>query len=490
MKSIKKLYWKIFSVFIFILIALGSIFIFTTVKTVVAYNDEAIQRLHAGVAKQIASDTRPFIDGAVNKPVVEKLFHNTMILNPGAEIYLLDSTGKILSYSAPDSVVKRTSVSLQPIKEFIAARGPIFIKGDNPRHANAKKIFSAAAVQNDHELKGYIYVVLGGDQYQSITAVLFNSYIAKIALLGILFAIVAALLVGSAAFSFITRDLNNITAHVQQFEQGNWDERIAFQPGSELGVLAATFNKMAGTIKKNIESIEAMEQSRMELIANVSHDLRTPLAVIKGYAETLQLKQTVLTDQEKEQYISILVKSSTNIKKLVDELFELSKLDAKTVIPNFENFSIAELLLDNVMRYRIIATEKQVDIISGLAHGVPMVNADIALIDRVLQNLIGNAIKFTPAQGKIYARLSVLENGVQVCISDTGIGIPTEKLAGIFERYYRTDSNGTDTSGIGLGLAIVRKILRLHGTEITVSSTNGQGSTFSFELPFHKNQGV
>ncbi|MEO5591831.1 MAG: HAMP domain-containing sensor histidine kinase [Chitinophagaceae bacterium] len=488
MKIIKKLYWKIFIVFLLILIALGSIFIFITARTVLAYNEEASQHLHAGVAKQIASDTHSFIDGAVNKPVVEKLFHNTMILNPGAEIYLLDPEGRILSYSAPDSVVKRKTVNLQPINKFIAAGGNIFIEGDNPRHTDAKKVFSAAAVYNEERLKGYIYVILGGDKYQSVTSVMLNSYIVRIALLGILFTIVAALLVGSAAFSFITRDLNSITAHVKKFEQGNWKERIVFHQGSELGQLAATFNKMADTIEANIENIQTMEKSRRELIANVSHDLRTPLAVIKGYAETLQLKKDVLPDEEKDKYISILVKSSTNLKRLVDELFELSKLDAKTIVPDFEIFSLSELLLDNIARYQIIASEKFIIIKPVIAGEVPMVYADIGLVDRVLQNLIANAIKFTPQYGTITMSLIIKTATVLVSIKDTGIGIPEGKLNGIFERYYRTNDKGTDTSGIGLGLAIVRKILELHGSQIYVTSTEGDGSNFFFELPIRKKQ--
>ena len=135
----------------------------------------------------------------------------------------------------------------------------------------------------------------------------------------------------------------------------------------------------------------------MELIGNVSHDLRTPLAVIKGYAETLQIKRDELPDTEKDRYIAILVKSSTDLKRLVDELFELSKLDAKTVVPEFEVFSLSELLVDNVGRYQIIAGEKSITIQAIVPHEMPMVYADIALVDRILQNLIENAIKFTPA---------------------------------------------------------------------------------------------
>ena len=157
MKPVNKLYWKIFAVFFMITVALGSIYILLTAKTVIAYSEEANQRLHAAVAKQIAADTKPFIDGNINKPVVQTLFHNVMTLNPGAEIYLLDEQGRILSYSAPDSVVQLTSIHLEPVKKFIAADGNLFIEGDNPRHIEGRKVFSAAPV-NNHGKTAWVYI--------------------------------------------------------------------------------------------------------------------------------------------------------------------------------------------------------------------------------------------------------------------------------------------------------------------------------------------
>ncbi len=486
MKAIKKLYWKVFIVFLLILISLGSVFIFIFARTVVAYNDEASQHLHAGVAKQIAADTHSFVNGDINKPVVEKLFHNVMVLNPGAEIYLLDSAGHILTYSAPDSVVKRHVVNLKPIQKFIGAGGNIFIEGDNPRHTGSTKIFSAAPVYNGSHLTGYVYVILGGDKYQSVTSVMFNSYIAKIAMLGILFTVIAALAIGSASISFITRDLDAIVAHVQQFERGNWGQRIVFQKGSEFGELAATINKMADTIVSNIKAIETVEQSRRELIANVSHDLRTPLAVVKGYAETLQLKKNELPEIEKDKYISLLVKSSESLSKMVDELFELSKLDAKATAPQFEFFSLPELVLDNAARYQLLANEKSIRIETSITTDIPLVYGEIALIDRVLQNLISNAIKFTHPGGIITACVFADVTNVKVQIKDTGIGIPPDKLDGIFERYYHADYQENDRSGIGLGLAIVRRILEVHHSNIYVTSVEGVGTVFSFTLPIQK----
>ena len=235
------------------------------------------------------------------------------------------------------------------------------------------------------KLRGYIYVILGGDKYASITSVLLNSYIFRIAVTGILFTVIAALLIGFAAFLFITSDLNKITSHVKAFQQGKWNERITIRSGGDLGLLANTFNTMADTLASNLENIKAIEQSRMELIANVSHDLRTPLAVIQGYAQTLQLKKEILTDTEKEHYTEILIKSSSNLKKLVDELFELSKLDAKVTILQKEPFSIAELMLDNIAKYTILTDEKCLKMEVTMSENIPMVYADIGLIDRVLQ---------------------------------------------------------------------------------------------------------
>ncbi len=485
-RFLSKLYWKIFAIFLVIIISLGGIYIFITAKTVISYFQETSQRLHADVARKIAEDTQPFINGAINKPAVEDLFHDVMILNPGAEIYLLNKEGHILTYSAPDSVVTQSAVSLAPIEKFLASNGSIFIEGDNPRHKGAKKVFSAARIETRGIHKGYIYVILGGDKYESVTSVLMNSYKLKIAVASIIFTVLAALLVGLAAFVFITRDLNKIIGHVKEFQKGNWGERIHLNSGGDLGLLARTFNNMADTIAANIENVKAMEQSRLELIANVSHDLRTPLAVIQGYAETLLLKKSSLSENEKEHFTGIVVKNASKLKKLVDELFELSKLEARAIVPNFEQFSIAELLLDNVMRYRILADEKGITIHTDIPKDTRLVYADVGLIDRVLQNLIDNALNFTPPKGTVIAGLKPMNGDIEVSIADNGVGIPPEKLPHIFERYTHAEYKGAGNAGIGLGLAIIKKILELHNTVVHVKSNVAEGSIFYFNLPVVK----
>ncbi len=483
MRYLSKLYWNIFIIFLLIIIALGGIYIFITARTVISYFEETNQRLNASVAKHIAEDIQPLVKGSVNKSAVESHFKKVMNLNPAAEIYLLDNEGKILAYSAPDSVVKRSTITLGPVEKFIAANGTVLVEGDNPRRMGSKKAFSAARIEHEGKHEGYIYIILGGDQYESVTSPLIKSYRLRIAIASILFTVLAALVIGLVASLFITRDLTKIINKVKEFQKGNWFERIRLNSGGDLGLLASTFNSMADTIEANIKNIKAMEQSRLELIANVSHDLRTPLAVMQGYAETLLLKKETLSENEKEHYTQVIIKSATKLKKLVDELFELSKLEAKSIVPDFEQFSIAELLLDNVLKYRILAEEKGIIIYTNIPKDSRMVYADIGLIDRVLQNLIDNALKFTPANGTITAELKQTDGDIEVSISDSGIGISPEQLPFVFDRYTHADYKGADNAGIGLGLAIIKKILELHKTTIHVKSAVMEGSTFHFNLP-------
>ena len=483
MRHLSKLYWKISGVFLVIILTLGGVYIYIASKTAVSYFEETNQRLNASVAKQIAEDTRPFKNDTINKAEAERHFKNVMGLNPAAEIYLLDTKGRILAYSAPESAVKRSTIALEPVEKFIATKGTVFLEGDNPRRHGSKKAFSAARIEHNGVHEGYIYIILGGDKYESVTDDLMNSYKLKIGLASILFTVLAALLIGLVAFLFITRDLNKIIRQVKEFQTGNWQTRIKLNSGGDLGLLASTFNNMADNIESNMENIKAMEQSRLELIANVSHDLRTPLAVIQGYAETLLLKKEILTESEKEHYTQIVVKNSGKLKKLVDELFELSKLEAKAIVPRFEQFSIAELLLDNVLKYRILAEEKGITIHTNIPKDTRLVYADVGLIDRVLQNLIDNALKFTPVNGTVIAGLKPTDGHIEVSIADSGIGIPSEKIHQIFERYTHADYKESGKSGLGLGLAIIKKILELHNTIMYVKSKVEEGSIFYFPLP-------
>lgn len=259
----------------------------------------------------------------------------------------------------------------------------------------------------------------------------------------------------------------------------------------EVEQLEAAFDDMSLRLREQIARIERIESARRELVANVSHDLRTPLAALRGYLDTLILKNGALSAARRNEYLGIALRHSERLSKLVEELFELSKLESHETEPRREPFSIAELVQDNVQRYQIHASQRGVGLTANLREELPLVIGDLGLIERVLENLLENALRFTPEGGSVTVELDydpAADRVVVVRMADTGCGIAESEIEHIFERYYKAKrsarpDHGPSGRGSGLGLAITKRILDLHGSAIKVESVPGAGSTFSFSLP-------
>jgi signal transduction histidine kinase len=240
---------------------------------------------------------------------------------------------------------------------------------------------------------------------------------------------------------------------------------------------------MADILTVNIDKLKQVENLRRELIANVSHDLRTPIAIIRGYVETLQMKEETITVEERKQYINTVRESAEKLERLVNELFELSKLEANQVLAKKEPFIISELVSDISNKYQLIAETKNISISTVLSKELPPVFADISLIERVMQNLIDNALKFTPSGGKIEIKtLKSTDNNIEISVTDNGIGIPENDREQIFARYYKANNFTDLKNSTGLGLAIAKKILDLHQSTLDLVSVENSGSSFIFKL--------
>jgi signal transduction histidine kinase len=264
-------------------------------------------------------------------------------------------------------------------------------------------------------------------------------------------------------------------------------QRCAAQPaqrGDEIDRLGATFQAMTRRIRQQVQTLQYTDTLRRELVAHVSHDLRTPLAALHGYLETLFLKNNQLTPEDRRHYLDIAVRHSTRLGKLVAELFELAKLDAHETQVHPEAFSLAELVQDVVQKFQLMAQQKQQQLQAQLTDDLPFVRADIGLIERVLDNLIQNALQYTAPGGTIRVALKLQRPRIAVQVTDTGNGILSEDLPYIFERFYRAGKGRQDVAGgVGLGLAIAKRILELHGSSITVDSPVHGGTTFTFHFP-------
>jgi len=483
-ESSNSLYWRISATLLLLLVVLGIGYLSIAGYTANRYYQESVQRLRAGLAESATKEVKPLIKGEIQKPAIMDYMHSAMVMNPIAELYLLDPEGKIMTHAAPtEATIKMEKVNLKPIKEFIAADEKPFIIGDDPRHPEVCKVFSAAPIFEDGELTAYVYIILQSDVEAKANAGLFGSYMLSLGATMFFITLFGALALGLIAIWFMTKKLRNITKQVRRFKEGDYEARICKEDRKDFPVLADTYNEMADTIVANLDELKSVENLRRELIANVSHDLRTPLAIVQGYVETLLIKEDNISKEDRTKYLKTSMSSLERLSTLIAQLFEYSKLEAKQIEPIKEPFFISELAQDVAAKYQILAKEKGIKIHLEEKENLPLVFADVGLVERVIQNLMDNALTYTPKEGEVTIELSSFKESVQIGIKDTGPGIPEEDHSFIFERYRRASRTGKRSKGAGLGLAIVKKILELHDTSIQVKSKLDEGTAFMFHLP-------
>ena len=365
--------------------------------------------------------------------------------------------GSILKHVALEGEVKSESVSLGPIKECLKGPKEGVMLGDDPRHPGEPKIFSTAPVLTDAgELQGYVYIILASEQKAGVVDMLAGSYFLKLTGRLMLLALLITLCFGLVAIFWITKNINTLSEGFKRFRSGDLGARIKFKGSGELPQMADTFNDMASTIERNIEELKGVDELRKELISNVSHDLRTPISSIQGYAETLLMKGENVSPEDRKEYLETIVKGSDRLQTLVNDLFELSKLEAGKIELRLEPMSLGELVHDVVSKFRLSASEKGININTVLAEDLPIVEVDVQKIERVLQNLIDNAVKFCDQGDQINIQLDARNTDkVKVRIEDTGAGIPGDELPHIFDRYFKSERSA-QSGGTGLGLAIVK----------------------------------
>jgi signal transduction histidine kinase len=484
-KTFNSLYWRISAAFLIMLSLIGLAYVYITAHSSGIYFQQVNQRLNHNAASDIAAHSSPFKNGKVNDTAMAEMFHNIMVINPSLEVYLLDTNGTILSYYAPEKKIVLNRINLSPLHEFIKKNGNQFVRGDDPRHPDLQKVFSAAPVTANGKVAGYIYVVLASEEYDKATNSLRSNYMLQIGSKAMLVTLLFALAIGLIIIWLITKNLRKVIEVMQKFRQGDLTARIKMQSTGDVKELSGMFNEMADILTLNIEKLKEVEVLRRELIANISHDLRTPISIIHGYAETLQMKEKTISDEVRKRYLNTIYETTQKLEKLVNELFELSKLEANQVQPIKEPFFISELVSDISNKYQLLAKDKSITLNTELSKELQPVFADLSLIERVMQNLIDNALKFTPAGGQIVIQTSKTGKSIEVSVSDSGIGISEGEKEQVFGRYYKGHHFAEYKNNTGLGLAIAKKILDLHNSSLVLHSRINEGSSFAFELPLY-----
>ncbi|MCP4991641.1 MAG: HAMP domain-containing histidine kinase [Colwellia sp.] len=452
---------------------------------------QAEQKLHLNLAEHLASDNPLLQDGVYDKSALENLFHTLMILGPAFEFYFLDSQGKILTYSADSNKIKRKSVSLIPLKKLINRPTNMPIFGDDPKDLDKKKIFSVSPIYQGELLQGYLYIIIGGEIYDSIlTQVQADKDLQKYGafVLASLFLLLLILLV---VFSYFTRPIKELAKQMQALKAVKFDQNKVelkqwrnTSSTNEVQFLGATFSNMVRQMNQQFSLLTENDRIRRELLAHLSHDLRTPLATVQGYIETITIKGDNLSSIDRQGYLVTVQRNVNQLKRLIDGIFELAHLENGQVTVNLETFVIGELLHDILDKFSLQAAEKEISLRLEPQQCQYMIYSDIAKLERIMTNLLENAIRHTDVGGEITMTVMQLSKEIKVTVSDSGSGISKEDIAYIFDARYRASNAREDSiQHTGLGLAISQKLSKVLNSELMVKSELGNGSSFSLALP-------
>jgi signal transduction histidine kinase len=247
--------------------------------------------------------------------------------------------------------------------------------------------------------------------------------------------------------------------------------------------LGRTFDEMAQRIIDQWGQLRTQDRLRREMVAQVSHDLRTPLAAMHGYLQTLQMKRDELSAQQRQEFLAIAMRQSERMIRMVEDLFELAQLEAKEMQPEREPAGLAELVQDVVQKFQLQAERAGVRLAMARPEALPVAQLDIALTERLLDNLISNAIDHTPAGGHIDIELTQEGPLARVAVQDDGPGIPARDLPRLFDPFYRSAQANGQGGHAGLGLAIAKRIARLQGGELQALNRAEGGACFTLSLP-------
>ena len=492
--KLRTIYAKLAGALLILFLVVGGVTLAVTLLTSYFYQQEVQQRIHHDLADHIVVEELLIIDGEIAEDALKHVFHMMMVINPSIELYLLDPAGEILAFSAPPGRVKLARVDMGPVDVFLDGNARLPILGDDPRHPERRNIFSVTPVLRDGTLEGYLYIVLASERFVSVADMLRGSYILRSGVWAVVGSVIVTLLGALLLSRHLTRRLTGLNREITVFRaaalertptDGGSVEPAASSTEDEIDQLRSSFDAMAGRIKEQIDQLEEQDRLRREMVANVSHDLRTPLTHLQGYLETLMLKEESLAPEERREYLEIAVQHGERLGRLVSDLFELAKLEALHEPLERERLPAGELVQDVAQKYRLHAKDRGVALNADFEGGRLWISADVGLIERALENVLENALRYTPEGGRIDIHLRPHDDRLRIEIQDTGPGIAEGEVSLIFDRFYRAQQQeeGEEGRGAGLGLAIAKRAVELHGGHLFCESELGEGTLFRFDLP-------
>ncbi|MBT1444024.1 HAMP domain-containing histidine kinase [Shewanella sp. JM162201] len=437
--------------------------------------DKVQQSLHRELSAHMAHINPMLSRGVTSDSALKEAFHDFMLLGPSFEIYTLSQSGQVLAFDAAPGKVVTPQVDLSPIQRFL--RGDALpITGTDPRSEKLQKIFSVSELKDPGgQLTGYLYVIIGGEIYDSWHALLTNDIQSRGLGAGMLLAIgfVMALFlllakVLSAPLKRLSRDLDQL----RQAGQGQATLPGHYGGGAEIDSLATNINALLGTLSAQHQKLASQQAARQQFLLHLSHDLKTPLTSLLGYLETY------LITAEKQRDIGWLeagMRSGEKLKSQLGELLELAALENGQIRVNSRLTPLKPILDELEQCFAPKARQKQIRL-NIAKPGELQLHTDPQLLGRVLSNLLDNALRYTPRGGEISISI---QSGEQITLSvrDTGPGMGAEQQAA-----WQTPADG-ELPQLGVGLSIVRQLTGLLGMKLMPISRPRAGCEFRIELP-------
>jgi len=295
-------------------------------------------------------------------------------------------------------------------------------------------------------------------------------------MLGVFALALAVVLVFSGFITrIITRPVAELSAGIERMSKGDYQHRVHVPGKGEMAQLAAAFNQMS-------QQVHHLDEARNQFVSNASHELKTPMATMKILVESM-LYQEDMPGELRQEFLTDINKEIDRLSSVVGDLLTLVHIDSHKLRLRREPMVFADTVQETAKRLAPLAVKRGQELVVEISDSCEMM-ADPGKLAQVCYNIIENAIKYTPDGGKVSVSLSRMGRDAILEISDTGVGIPEDDVAHVFDRFYRVDkARSRDTGGTGLGLSIVQQIVRLHAGSVTVHSVQGKGTTFTVQLP-------
>ena len=483
----RTLYAQIATLYLVLVLLFCAVAIVLTARLFDAFLGEIGQRLNRDLAAHLVERLEPALASGLHSDTAMHAVRRVREINPALDIYVLDGSGRVIGAYTEAMPARGARIDLAPVHAFLEDGAMLPIRAQDPADPAETKVFSAAPMQSLGSVDAYLYIILHGSPLDVAGGMFRNSYIVRGVTLALTLLLVSVIAVGLVLFSLLTRRFRHLTKAVHSISAGDYAGRVPIDADDEIGRLGKAVNEMAGMIQAQVEELHRTDEARRTLVANLSHDFRTPLTSLRGYAQRLASGGERLDTPAREEALDAIASNTRQLEHLAAQLAALSLLDGHGQPAEIEAFSLSELMQDVILKFGPSAAQQQVAL-DVSASELPDVCGDIGLIERVLSNLIDNALSSTLPGGQVLVTAAATASGtdsgsVRLVVRDTGCGIAEKDLPLITRRFYRTErARQTRPTGTGLGLAIAREILELHDTELELSSVVGVGTEASFQL--------